>query len=253
MALTSRFFSMMTYPAARRAAPAIALLAILGSLMGDSRAQVPAPPPPPREAPPPKEASAPKDAPAPKAAPAKEASASAGDSTPGVAMIQDLLAALGKYDQDGRPEKQKLGFDIPEAALNEYLAYTLRTRPRPGITALKVVLLPNNQVTSDLEIDFDAVQKWNPDIFPEVLRPLLTGKRTIHTDVKFEVKNGTLSFSLKDAQGPDGKAIVNKVMSAVLQALGSRQPESYDTAKPIPLPFGLKKIWTEKQMICGET
>jgi hypothetical protein len=42
-------------------------------------------------------------------------------------------------------------------------------------------------------------------------------------------------------------------MSAVLQALGSRQPESYDTAKPIPLPFGLKRIWTGKQSIYGET
>jgi hypothetical protein len=71
--------------------------------------------------------------------------------------------------------------------------------------------------------------------------------------VKFESKDGFCSFSLKDTQGPDGKAIVNKVMSALLQSLGSRQPESYDTAKPIPLPFGLKRIWTEKQLICGET
>jgi hypothetical protein len=39
----------------------------------------------------------------------------------------------------------------------------------------------------------------------------------------------------------------------VLQALGSHQPESYDTAKPIPLPYGLKRIWTDKQLICGET
>jgi hypothetical protein len=104
-----------------------------------------------------------------------------------------------------------------------------------------------------VEIDFDAVQKWNPVIFPEILRGLLTGKRTIHADLTFEVKNGLCSFELKDAMGPDGKALVNKMMSAVLQALGSRQPESYDTAKPIPLPFGLKRIWTGKQSIYGET
>lgn len=238
MVLKSHFFRMMTSPAARTGALAIALLAVFGSLSGSSQTQTPVPAPPP--------------APAPKSAPASPPPPS-GESTPGVTMIQELLASLGKYEQDGRPAKQKLGFEIPERALNEYLAYTLRTRPRPGIGAMTVALLPSNQVTSDVEIDFDAVQKWNPAIFPEILRPLLTGKRTIHTDVKFEAKDGFCSFSLKDAQGPDGKAIMNKVMSAVLQSLGSRQPESYDTAKPIPLPFGLKRIWTEKQLICGET
>jgi hypothetical protein len=238
LALTSRFFSMMTSPAARTGALAVALFAVFGSLSGRSqtRAPVPAPPAPP--------------------APKSEAAVPpppSGESTAGVTTIQDLLASLGKYEQDGRPAKQKLGFEIPERALNEYLAYTLRTRPRPGIGAMTVALLPKNQVTSDVEIDFDAVQKWNPGIFPEILRPILSGKRSIHTDVKFESKDGFCSFSLKDAQGPDGKAIMNKIMSAVLQALGSRQPESYDTAKPIPLPFGLKRIWTEKQLICGET
>ena len=217
MAFTSRFFG-------------IALLAALASLSGNSQPPATAPKavPPAAPAPPPAQ-------------------------SPGITMVQDLLASLGKFDQEGRPARQKLGFEIPEKVLNEYLAYALRNRPRPGITAMTVALLPNNQISSDVEIDFDAVQKWNPEIFPEVLRGLLTGKRTIHTDLKFEVKNGSVSFELKDAMGPDGKAIVNKVMSAVLQALGSRQPESYDTAKPIPLPFGLKKVWTDKQLICGET
>jgi hypothetical protein len=173
--------------------------------------------------------------------------------SPGVNMIQDLLTSLGKFDQEGRPAGRKVGFEIPERALNEYVAYTLRNRPRPGITSMTVMLLPKNQISSDIEIDFDAVQKWNPGIFPEAVRGFLTGKRTVHTDLKFEVKNGAVSFDLKDATGPDGKAIVNKVMTAVLQALGSQQPESYDTSKPIPLPFGLKRIWTDKQLLCGET
>src|SRR3954468_6870434 len=108
--------------------------------------------------------------------------------SPGVNMIQDLLASLGKFDQEGRPTGRKVGFEIPERALNEYLAYTLRNRPRPGITSMTVTLLPKNQISSDIEIDFDAVQKWSPGIFPEAVRGLLAGKRTVHTDVKFEVK-----------------------------------------------------------------
>jgi len=193
-------------------------------------------------------------APAPKAektAPA--APVAAPEFSPGVNMIQDLLTSLGKFDQEGRTAGRKVGFEIPERALNEYLAYTLRNRPRPGITSMTVTLLPKNHISSDIEINFDAVQKWNPGIFPEAVRGFLTGKRTVHTDLKFEVKNGAVSFDLKDVTGPDGKAIVNKVMTAVLQALGSQQPESYDTSKPIPLPFGLKRIWTDKQLLCGET
>jgi hypothetical protein len=199
----------------------ITLLAVFGSLSGGSQAPAPAPP--------------------------------SGKFTPGVNMIQDLLASLEKFDQDGRPAGHKLGFEIPESALNEYLAYSLRNRPRPGIAAMTVTLLPKNRLSSDVEIDFDAVQQWNPEIFPEILRGLLTGKRTVHADLAFEAKNGFCTLQLQDAKGPDGKAIVNQVMSSVLQALGSHQPESYDTAKPIPLPYGLKRIWTDKQLICGET
>jgi hypothetical protein len=168
-------------------------------------------------------------------------------------MIQDLLSSLGKFDQEGRPEKQKLGFEIPEQALNEYLAYVLRTKPRPGISAMKVTLLPGNQVSSEVEIDFDAIQKWSPEIFPEALRPVLSGKRTIKTDAHFESSNGSWSFTLKDSMGPDGKAMAGKLMSSLLQALGSRQPESIDPSKSIPLPFGLKRVWTENQLLCGET
>lgn len=174
-------------------------------------------------------------------------------SNPGIAMIENLLSSLGKFDQDGRPAGHQIAFEIPEKALNDYFAYVLRVRPRPGISAMTVSLLPNNQISSDVEIDFDAVKKWNSAIFPEALSGLFTGKRTVHADVTFESKNGACTFELKDAKGPDGKAIVNKLMTAVLQALGSHQAESYDTAKPIPLPFGLKKIWTGKQLICGET
>jgi hypothetical protein len=215
MSLTSRFFG-------------IALLAVFGSLSVNSQT------------------------PAPKSAPAAARASLSTESNSGVAMIQNLLASFGRYDQDGRPAGQKLGFEIPEKALNDYIAYALTVRPRPGITAMTVSLLPNNQVSSDVEVDFDAVQKWDPTIFPELLRGLLAGRRTVHADVTFESKNGTYTFQLKDAKGADGKAMMTKMMSGVIQALGSRQPESYDTAKPIPLPFGLKRVWTGKQLLCGE-
>ena len=69
----------------------------------------------------------------------------------------------------------------------------------------------------------------------------------------FESSGGNLTFTLKDAAGPDGKMLAGKLMNDVLGAIGGRQPESYDPSKPFPLPFGLKKVWTEKQSFLGET
>jgi hypothetical protein len=176
-----------------------------------------------------------------------------GESTQGSMQIQDLLASLAKFDQNGRDPSQKLGFEIPERAVNEYLAYVLRTKPRPGISAVTVTLLPNNEVSGVVEIDFNTVNLWNPELLPEALRPLLSGKQTIKVNAHIESRNGTFTVTFKDVHGPDGKLLSNKPMTDLLQTIGSRQPESYDTAKPLPLPFGLKRIWTGKQSVCGET
>ena len=129
----------------------------------------------------------------------------------------------------------------------------MRNRPRPGISAITVKLLPKNDISAVVEIDFSSVTEWNPEILPEALRPLLSGKRAVQLNGHFESRNGTFTFTLKDVQGPDGKLLENKLMTVLLEAIGSHQPESYNAAKPIPLPFGLKRVWTEKQSVLGET
>jgi hypothetical protein len=187
------------------------------------------------------------------AAPAAAIAPSSGASTQGSMQIQDLLASLARFDRNGRDPSQKLGFEIPERAVNEYLAYSLRNNPRPGISSVTVTLLPNNEVSGVVEVDFNTVKLWNPELLPEPLRPLLSGKRTIRVNAHFESRNGSFTPVLKDAHGPDGNLLSNKIMTDLLQAIGSRQPESYDMAKPTPLPFGLKRIWTGKQSLLGET
>jgi hypothetical protein len=176
-----------------------------------------------------------------------------GDSTQGAMQIADLLASLTRFDRDGRVSAQKIGFEVPERAINEYLAYSLRNRPRPGIGAIRVTLLPKNDISATIEIDFNAIKQWVPELLPEPLRPLLSGKQALQVNAHFESKGGTFTFTLKDVHGPDGKPLANKIMTDLLQSLGSHQPESYDAAKPISLPFGLKRVWTEKQAVGGET
>jgi hypothetical protein len=189
-----------------------------------------APPPPPKTQPPP--------------APA--------ECTPGAIQVVDLLASLAKFDRDGNAE-QKIGFEIPERAINEYLAYSLRNKPRPGIGSVTVTLLPKNEFSAVVSMDFSAIQQWAPEILPEALRALLTGTRTIQVNARFESKNGAVTLTLKDVHGPDGKLLENKIMNILLDSIGSHQPESYNPGKPISLPFGLRRVWTEKQAVLGET
>jgi hypothetical protein len=82
---------------------------------------------------------------------------------------------------------------------------------------------------------------------------MFTGKRLVKVNAHFESSNGNVSFALKDATGPNGKPFDAKIMNDLLRSLGTKQPEAYDTSKPLPLPFGLKRIWTDKQSILGET
>jgi len=168
-------------------------------------------------------------------------------------QVVDMLATLSRFDQDGRAAGQKIGFQFPERAVNEYLAFALRSRPRPGISAITVKLLTRNDISATVDVDFSSVSQWNAELLPEALRSVLTGTRRLEVNGHFESSNGTIQFTLKDAHGPDGKALAAKIMNDLMQAIGSRQPEAYDAAKPLPLPFGLKRVWTDKQSLCGET
>jgi hypothetical protein len=163
-----------------------------------------------------------------------------------------VLSSLGKFEKDGRPADQKLGFQLPEMAVNEYLAYALRNNPRPGITAVKVTLLPKNEISSVVSIDFDALRDWSPDLLPEPLRPALKGTIVVRVNAEFRPGNGAFTLVLKDAEGPNGVTIPKKLMERLVHLVASRQPEAYDTDHPIPYPFGLKRVWTEKQLFCGE-
>lgn len=40
-------------------------------------------------------------------------------------------------------------------------------------------------------------------------------------------------------------------MNKMIRIVAARQPEKYDTSKPMPIPFGLKQIWTSDHVIQG--
>ena len=42
------------------------------------------------------------------------------------------------------------------------------------------------------------------------------------------------------------------VVDKIIATVAARQPEKYDTSKPIPIPFGLKDLSTTNPVIHGE-
>lgn len=177
-----------------------------------------------------------------------------GDKTAGVDQVLQVLDWLAKYDRDGRKPANKINFRLPESVVNEYLAYALRVNPRPGVSSITVKLGADNEISSQIWIDFDAIGKWNSWVMPAPLRLLLNGKKAVRVDAQLDVRGGIFNYSLKNAYGPAGDLIAKKVMDDVVKVIGLHQRELYNIGEqPIQLPFGLQRMWCEKQILNGET
>ena len=243
----------ITAPAVR-----LVLLAGFGLLAGApfAASQIPVAPPAPGAPVSIVPQTAPSPAPRPAASPATVSSvlpAHTADSSDGAQPVLDLLSSLAKFDQNGRDAAHKVGFELPESSVNDYIAYVLRTRPRPGVHKMHVSLMPHNQIAFEAEVDLAAIAQWLSFTPPEALKSLFSGVQTVRLNLEFESRDGTVTLKWKDAFGPGNIPVPAGILTTVLQSLGAHQPEAYDTTKPIPLPFGLQRIWTEKQSVGGET
>ncbi len=144
-----------------------------------------------------------------------------------------------------------ISFQLSEAEINEYLLYSLRNTPRPGLDSVAIKIFPNNYVSTFAVVDFDAVERWKPGTIPVLIKPILTGKKSVWTDVRFHAQNSRLTFSIEKAYF-GGVRLPAILVEKMIQIVAARQPEKYDTTKPVPLPFGLRQVWTREHTIYGE-
>jgi hypothetical protein len=170
----------------------------------------------------------------------------------GAARVASLLALLDRFDRDGRNPDHKIGFELPEKAVNDYLAFAMRMRPRPGLRSVSLKLLANNEVAVTAEVQPDVFLAWSAGLLADDVRPKLTDLREIRLNIKFEASGGKVTLRIDHGQG-GAQPFDNKVLSILLQALASHQPENYDLTAPIPLPFGLQRVWTQAGLISGTT
>ncbi len=168
--------------------------------------------------------------------------------SPAVTKMLSLFQAL--QSSQNRDSKH-VSFSLTESEMNEYLSYSLQTIPRPGIQSVIVKVFANDYISTFTMVDFDAIERWKPGTVPVLLRPVLNGKKAIWLDVRFHAKNGTATFSVE-------KAYFQRIrlpaffVEQTIRIVAARQPEKYNTSKPLPLPFGLKQVSTKEHLVTGE-
>jgi len=140
---------------------------------------------------------------------------------------------------------------LTSSEINEYMRYALETTPRPGLVSVVIKIFPHNYVSTFAVIDFDAVERWKPGTIPALLRPALSGKKSVWVDYRFQAKDGKATFSVEKAYYQNMR-LPAFFVEKMIQVVVARQPEKYDTSKPLPLPFGLRRVWTTDHVLMGE-
>jgi hypothetical protein len=165
---------------------------------------------------------------------------------------------LGLFDQLRSAEAHKaagklqpFSFRLSDAEINDYLRYSLKAIPRPGLDSVTVKIFALDYVSTFAIVDFDAVEKWKPGTIPALLRPVLQGKKSIWVDYRFQAADSKVKFSVEKAYYQNLR-LPAFFVEKMIQVVAARQPEKYDTTKPLPLPFGLKRISTAEHLIMGE-
>lgn len=167
--------------------------------------------------------------------------------SPAVTKVLNLFQELEAAQQGSG---KRVSFILSDSEINEYLSYSLRTQPRPGLCSASVKLFPDNYVSFFVVADFDAIESWKPGSIPPLLRPILSGRKEIWLDVRFRISDSAVTFSVE-------KAYFQKVrlpaflVEKLIELVAARQPEKYDTRKPVPLPFGLRHVSTGQHVVSG--
>ncbi len=166
---------------------------------------------------------------------------------PAVMRVLKLFGELNEAQSTGK----KVRFELSEADVNEYLRHARQVNPRPGLDKLTVKFFPGDYVSTFTVIDFDLVEQARPGTVPALLKPVLNGKKEIWVDVRLHTAGGYGTFSVEKAYFQSIRlpaVLVEKMINVV----GARQREKFDTSKPVPLPYKIQRIGAGEKTMTGE-
>jgi hypothetical protein len=169
---------------------------------------------------------------------------------PVAAKVLDLFDQLRHAQEHKGDPDTNVSFKPTDAEVSDYMRYALKTTPRPGLESVTIKFFPKDYVSTFTKVDFDAVEHWKPGTIPTVLKPFLKGKKTILIDIRLKAENSAMTFTVEKARYDD-MALPAFFVVKMIQILAARQPEKYDTAHPLTLPFGLVRISTGEKFVQG--
>jgi hypothetical protein len=172
---------------------------------------------------------------------------------PGVSKVLDLFRQLqiAQRHQAQKKPVDRIQFTLTESEVNDYARYALSAKPRPGVQSLVLKIFPQNYYSTFSIIDFDAVERWKPGTIPLLLKPVLSGRRSIWVDYRVRSRDGVATFTVEKARF-EGIPLPAFFVQKMIEVVGARQPEHYNMSKPVPLPFGLRNVWTGERVVMGE-
>jgi hypothetical protein len=165
--------------------------------------------------------------------------------------VNDDLARYNALRAAGKPAP-KVTFEFTEQEMNQYMAWALKNEARPGVDSIILKFFEGNYISSYSVLDFDAVERWQPGTIPRLLRPVLSGKRALWVDLRFTASGSHATYTVEKAFF-DKLPVPTVVVEKVIAVIAARQPEHYDTTKPIPLPLGIDRAWTRPQALGAAT
>jgi len=178
-------------------------------------------------------------------------SAAADNSVPPVAQKMFALFQELREARALPPSQHRyVSFALSDGEIDEYMRYALRTVPRPGLDSVTIKIFPQNYISTYTIVDFDSIERWRPGTIPMLLRPILRGKQSIWVDYRFAAADSKITFSVEKAYYGSLR-LPAFLVGEVIRILAARQPEHYDTARPMPIPFGLRLAWTESHVVKG--
>jgi hypothetical protein len=151
-------------------------------------------------------------------------------------------------DQEAHRAVPHVEARFADGEVNEYLAYALKTAPRPGVKSIHVECADGNYIATTVVADLDALERWKPGTIPPALRWALSGTKTLRVDVRFRQSTDRLvGLTVEKAYYQDLR-VPALVVQEMMRTLAARQPEHYDTNN-LTLPMGLRRMWTTGRTI----
>ena len=181
-----------------------------------------------------------------------EASAATNDrpSGPHPAVVTKILDLFDRLRAAQEGDHQAVSFSLSETEINEYLRYSLKSTPRPGVESVTMKFFAKDYLSTYTRVDFEALEQWRPGTIPTVLRPFLKGKKAIWIDFRIKAEDSNMTFTVEKARYEE-MALPPVFVTKLIQVVAAQQPEHYDTSKPMPIPFGLRRVKTEEHIIKG--